>query len=590
MIITIGTTDLYTSTLLENDAVAIPNDAVLLDEAWAGIACLWKRGSLGIHHAIEESSTADLVAKDAAGAWSFTKGMQVLIREIDGTMIFGGVVDSVEEVPLGGLSPLVWHTLSCVDWHYLAQKRLVLYAVTATATDAAVRYILTNYLAAEGITEGYIEPGPELEEIALNYVSADAALAKLAEASNFVWFIDENKALYFCSRTTYAADWSLDNSDIERDSLKMTIGNPKYRNRQYVMGAYAETALQTEQFLGDGTQTSFTCGYPINRISTLTVDGAPQSVGLKGLDTGYNWYYSNGSETFTQDSAGTKVPAGQVIEIQYYGLFKKLAMQEDNTEILANQAREGVGTGIVESILTDESLSSGDAADEYANAMLSEYAVEGKRISYKTRRAGLAAGVRQACLSEGDFLITSLDISESNDLIYYTVEGVQGPVQESWEKFFLFAFSNVQKVRENLGDGEAVRALTVFIKNWTEAERPNIWTAAPIGAGLAVSSDLWPCFAPDERVRYLVLISAGGEGFRKAITSINDGTPGVIGTTTFISGPEANGVQWTHMAMVGGSSASGVAGSGVEIDRQAYSKLKNSLEALQLDHRDYIWE
>lgn len=589
MIITVGTTDLYTSTLLENDAVLLENDAVILDEVWAGVAHLWKRGSLGIHHAIEEASTADLIAKDITGAWNFTKGMQVLIREIDGTMIFGGVVDSVEETPIGGLSSLVWHTLSCIDWHYLAQKRLVVCAYENETTDVAVRYILDTYLADEEVTEGYIEPGPELEEIALNYVTASAALDKLAEASNFVWFIDENKRLYFCSRTTYAADWSLTNSDIERDSYSLTIGNPKYRNRQYVMGAYAETTLQTEQFLGDGTQSSFTVGYPINRISELTVNGAAQSVGIKGQDSGYNWYYAVESDTFTQDSAGTKVPAGQIIEIKYYGLFKQLAMQEDNTEILANQVREGVGTGIVEAIETDESLSSGDAADEYANAMLTEYAVEGKVIKYKTRRPCLAAGVRQACLSEGDFLITSLDISESNDLIYYTVEGVQGPVQESWEKFFLLAFSTVNQIRENLGDGEAVRGLTVFIKNWTEAERPNIFTEAPLGAGLLISDDRWPCFDPDQRVTHLALISASGEGFRKAITLINDDTEGIIGTTTYISGPEANGVQWTHIAMYGGDSASVVAGSGVEIDRQAYSKLKTALEALQIDHRNYKW-
>jgi hypothetical protein len=603
LLIQIGTTKFYSEDTLaavlgSDDSIPLSEsmpESLTLAEVFSVLAIgTVKRGSLAIHHTIEEASTAEFVVKDALGAtrgtpWHFTKGMQVLIQEDDETMIFGGVVDSVEEEPLTGLSPLIWHNISCVDWHYLAGKRLVVYAATDTATDVAVDYILATYLADEGITEGYIEPGPVLAEIALNYVSASAAMDALAEKSNFTWFIDENKALYFCSRTTYAADWSLTNADIEHGGLRLQNGNPKYRNRQYVMGAYAETALQTEQFLGDATQTSFTAGYPINRISTLTVNGAAQSVGLKGLDTGYQWYYASGSETFTQDSAGSKVPAGQVIEIAYYGLFKKLAMQEDDTEILANQAREGVGTGIVESILTDESLSSGDAADEYANAMLTEYAVAGKKISYKTRRAGLAAGVRQACLGEGDFLITNLDITESNDIIYYSIQGVQGPVEESWEKFFLFAFSNADKIRENLGDGEAVRALTVFIKNWTEAERPNIWTEAPIGAGLAVSSDLWPCFAEDERVRYLILISAGGEGFRKAITSINDAVPGVIGTTTFISGPEANGVQWTHVAWVGGNSASLTPGSGVEIDRQDYSKLKSALEALQLDHRDYIW-
>jgi hypothetical protein len=221
--------------------------------------------------------------------------------------------------------------------------------------------------------------------------------------------------------------------------------------------------------------------------------------------------------------------------------------------------------------------------------MLGEYGVEGKQIKYTTRRAGLAAGVQQACLDEGDFLLTNLDISYKNDICYYSVQGVQGPVQESWEKFFLWAFSSVDKIRENLGDGEAVRALTVFIKNWVESERPNIWTEAPIGAGIAVSSDTWPCFAPDQRVTHLALISAAGEGFRKAITLKNDDTEGLLSTTTYISGPEASGVQWTHIAMYGGDSASVVAGSGVEIDRQTYSKLKTTLEALQLDHRNYKW-
>lgn len=79
--------------------------------------------TLNIDDAIEERSTCSFTVIDIEGTKHFRKGQPVIITDDDGIRVFAGVIDSVtEEKP--GSGNLLYHRVQCVDWHYLADKRI----------------------------------------------------------------------------------------------------------------------------------------------------------------------------------------------------------------------------------------------------------------------------------------------------------------------------------------------------------------------------------------------------------------------------------------------------------------------------------
>ncbi len=582
-LVTVGTTDLYTSTLLENDAELLENDSVLLDDDWAGIGHLWLNESgLNIEHNADHRSTASFTVYDASGAYTFYERQLVHIRNLDNEIRFMGVVQSCQTIRIPGTA-IKFHSIEAADLSSILDWRMADYAAEDKLAGDAVREILSEYLGEEGVTEGYIEGGNLMDEIAISNKSVYEGFSKLAEACGFVCYLDYDLKLYFHSRTLYAAEWSVsDGADILQDSLTITRGNEKYRNTEIVVGGYEETAEQTEAFLGDGTTKTFPLGYPVNRVTSVAVAGAAKTIGQKGTDAGsYECYYAVESETLTFETAPAQSAS---IVVVYYGLWKSKSKAEDLTAIAANAARQGVGSGKVEHITVDESLKSITAAGEYANAKLTEYGVDGIQISYKTRRAGLAAGVLQAWDYQSideDILICSVNESVKDGDTEYAVQAVYGPVQEDWENFLNKAYELQYTVSEGVSDSTGVTKLYNFSHTFATADRPNPFTTAY--PGVTVSDDSWPCFEEADRALYIEFWQGGACVFRKAHTSTPDITnDAVFHSYSFISPSEAVG-EIDEVVFWGGDSASAAWGSGVELFRANFNRIKSALESYQVN-------
>lgn len=106
--------------------------------------------TLNIDDAIEERSTCSFTVRDLEGTKHFWKGQPVIITDDDGIRVFAGVVDSVEEVKRGP-STLKFHTIYCVDWHYLADKRIAAKTYENTPAGDIVQDLIDSYLADEGV-------------------------------------------------------------------------------------------------------------------------------------------------------------------------------------------------------------------------------------------------------------------------------------------------------------------------------------------------------------------------------------------------------------------------------------------------------
>lgn len=407
-----------------------------------GVPVVIRYGSLFINKRIEERSTASFVVIDETGDKSYSKGTPVEIFDAAATLIFAGFIDTPEQDEIAPDSGL-FHFLSCIDNHYLADKRLVIKSYTDKTLKYIVEDIWGDYLDAEGLTIGEVQTGPVIKSAIFNYVKVSQAFDALKELSGFTWFIDENKALYFIDRTTNAAPWDLDGATYKplEGSEHLSSGNPLYRNRQYIRGGKGVTSEQTETFTGDGNAVAFTLGYPLALEPEVTVaDRAPeaQAVGIKGLDAGKDCYWNKGDATIIFEVAPENT---KLVTVVYKGQYPLIARADNYADIVARQAIEG-GTGIVEDIVTEAQHETDDAMRESAKAKILRYCQAAEKFTYQTRTSGLAPGQLQAIthspfgFSSHQMLIESISIAADVNSLIYTVNCITGPAMGSWTRFF----------------------------------------------------------------------------------------------------------------------------------------------------------
>lgn len=551
-----------------------------------------RRDSLSIVHRLEERSSADFQIVDKGDGYAFEYGQEVIIRDEDSDIVFGGLISEAKKVQLTPPWVSCIHHIACTDYHALADRRVFLAAYEET-TGADIVYDVLDVLSEEGVTEGEIQAGADLENLSFNRVMCTEALEKAAELSGYTWFINEQKKLYFVARGTYAAAWDIASTGahIRQGSLEIVSGNPEYRNVQYVQGGQALTTTQTETFVGDGSLRAFPLRYPPAKQPTITLNGAAQTIGIKADTTGYDWYWSKGDLIIAQDVSGTVLGLSDVLSVSYVGSYKLIAKASQASEITRQALAQGFGSGKIENVAKDAAVESQDSAMDMARAKLLHYARIGTKIRYETFDSGLAAGVLQdvdypvAGLNTIEALITSIEITSEGGKLLYRVEACDGPVEDSWEKIFCrLADETKRQSAESLGEADVIQGLEEFTKAWTSSDHPNPFLAVYPGTATPADVD-FPCMADGDKLSYCVLYSAGVEFFRKPITS-QIIAANQIDTICLILATEANGTAISHVGLWGGDTCSATTGSGIEMEKHAYVKTKNSLESLQLNFTD----
>lgn len=569
--------------------------------------------SLSISDAIEERSTASFTVRDTLGVLTILKGQPVLITDNMSNTIFAGFVNDATAQKNAGSTLIVWK-MNCIDNHYLADKRIIAKAYLNMTAGDIVQDIITNYLGIEGVTPGTIQDGNVISQAIFNYVPITTALNSLADQAGFWWSIDFSKALQFQDRNSVISPWVATGEDIQANSLTVARNNPNYRNKQYIKGGKDTTDIMTETQYGDGALTAFTTGFPIAKEPIVIVNDSYKTIGIKGIDTNKDWYWTEGDAVVTQDTAGKVLGKTDYIEVVYQGLFNVMAITESPEAIDAMKTIEGIGTGIVEEVEDEPDNSSIDMAFQSGNAMLQKYAVLGQKIIFDTLRSGLEAGqlltinVPEHNLNNLEVLIENVDIKDESGLYYiYTITAVEGPEEGSWEKVFgKMAANNISNViLNNISANEVLVTVNSFTKNWNSGDNPYIFRELNPSPALYPSPSLYSCFDVADRCKYMefgynvsgltpatslypstALYPSFDEGivyFRKVVTKHSGST--TLLSTTYVSTWEANGsiisVKWYS-----GDSATDALGSGIKTDQQTYIKSKTLLEAIQINHTD----
>lgn len=487
-------------------------------------------GTLTIDKTIGKRSTANFIAHSDTSL-HVEQYNQIQIFDSDNIQVFTGYAAQPQEQKPGWQATLD-HTVSCIDQHFLADKRVIGKAYVHMTCGAIAMDLLNTILSQEGVSVGMIYDGlipsptlypddtlypdgnvgaiPSATFVYCKVSEALDALVKQASASGvpYYWQIDENKQLFFVPYTAIVNSNVLDGTQIDDGTLsgvvpKLTRANPTYRNTQYLTGGVAQTAQQVETRIGDGHTTSWNMGYELAAQPTITVDGVTQTVAVRG-STGAAYYWGPKEYSITQDTSLAKLTSSNVLQVTYIGQYPAIFYAQDGAQVFVQAGIDGT-TGIIEVVDQDSSIISSDAGFSETSQLLTRYAQQGKQFVFATLQTGYAPGQLVTVdypplgIANTQMLLEQVSISDQRDglNLWQTITAVAGPYDVTWQDFFSKMFKqDAQASNINIGISSS---LTLF-QSYYAAVYPiihitnaTVYSCPVVSTTLYPHSDLYPC-------------------------------------------------------------------------------------------------
>jgi hypothetical protein len=413
----------------------------------AGNPVTVQKNSFSMTDRLSERTVASFVVLEPDSY--ITKGMEVTVSE-GSTVIFKGMVQKPKAQ--GDIYKTV--SVSCVDFSALVDKRVVAEAYDNTSAGDIVKDLILKYFSEEGITEGTIQDGPTITKAVFNYENGNATMNYICDVSGFYWGVDSDKKLNFFDKSTYMASTSLNDDSQNYKDLKVEENADNYRNRQYTRGGYAISSTQTRTFKGDGETQVFTMDLPIVEEPTVKIDGVTKTVGIRGLETGFDFYWQKDNPTVSQDAGGTKLTSSNTLTVQFKGSYPIIVVAESSSEVDLRKSIEG-GSGIYENVVEETTLESKDAALEYTNGLLQKYGFIPKVVTFNTYeevKAGQIISIINIFHGlSGKFLIENVSAKDDSGMLQYSVKCLDGQNIGGWDRFFKALAQSQKKlaIREN---------------------------------------------------------------------------------------------------------------------------------------------
>lgn len=521
---------------------------------------------------------------------------------IDYRLYYRGFIDSADEryvtqyLENGVLKKVRIHEVVCKDNVYLADKRLIRKSYVNMYCGDIVKDIIKSYLGIEGVKEGTIQQGEFMEEVVFKSIKISKALSRLAEASDFIWDIDNERKLHFMERETNINEIPITEADCK--SINVSVGNMDYRNKQYIEGGKALTDLITETFKGDGENKNFTLSFPCGEkpeiyVAQVKVDD--EDIGIKGVDEEKKWYWEKGSNVISQATDETAIPFDTTLMVMYRGLFEVIVSTLDTIEIEKRAELED-NSGIIEAI--DEEIDNNSITTSFrsATAKLRKYAVDGKVIKVLTRRNDLHVGQMIRAIIpkhdiDQDVLISQVRIYTQDNVVWHEVELLIGPeVADFYDMFNEAVTKKTRSIYENIQEQEALVQAFEVTKTWGIEDTPNIFRELYPSNTLYPSPSLYPTFEKIQRVIYMEVIQDDETVARvKHIrqNEVND----VLTSIFYLDNATANGII-TKLKFFGGYLATEEVGSGVLIDEvtlidEIHKTIKDVIQIYRIDIKGY---
>lgn len=331
-----------------------------------------------------------------------------LIDNALGKTLFAGVVTQPTLV-VTGPNRNEW-VLHCTDYTFYADNVIVHGTYNGLSIDLIV--VAVTQQASCGVSArtppggGYVAPGPVLTQVNLPYQTLSSAwrsLAQLASISTpYGWYVDENLVLHFfdattaipsgASFTTSPTPSGLGSATEGHYSLDSQFGytwdGTSIRNKILVQGASQTVTPNldgdpTDQWLGNGTQTSWPLRYTVTGSPQLFINGVSTQVqilnGFSAQVSGWNIQQNKYGGWFLNNPLA---PAeGFIVQIWYSYQVPVIAQASD---VPSQNQYFGPNNGVYEEYISDSSLSTTSMALARAQREKTEYAFAAERIVFNT--------------------------------------------------------------------------------------------------------------------------------------------------------------------------------------------------------------
>lgn len=390
-------------------------------------------GSLNIAETLGQRATCDFEVNDAAGTYSPVVGQSVTLED-GALLVFGGTINDVGTTKPYNPGAFRRIPIQCVDYNQIADRRSAgEYEWVNTRANDIVRSIVTNSLSGEGIDLTYVAAGggPIIERFSLTYPTVAEALTALGELAKRKWRIDYSKFMRWIDPASVTPAWTL--NDTSHNALMGSISSrttrEQYANRVLVrFGAYLKEGLN-QAFTGDGSRTNFQVDSPIAAAPTVTVGGVSKTIGVQGVDSAKDVYWSDGA----RDLEFTVAPAAAAaIVVTYTGRITATVAKQNDTEISARAAIEG-GTGVYTTIVETSTQYGAADAEQYAQSLVDQLSSMSTVLNWESDQMVPSVGDRVtvaiAGIASGTFLIRQVRSYDLGGLrIRRSIEAQAGPI------------------------------------------------------------------------------------------------------------------------------------------------------------------
>jgi hypothetical protein len=408
-------------------------------------------GNPAIEWGLQSRTVVRMTLKDRPGVYRPAMRAPVLI-DLNGTRIFGGVVQYVQETDWGDYVGN-WQTVEAADWTAILETVLFNGIVIGSTLRDLVTHLITYGgdagLSGRGFTVDPAQlPGPVIGNLGYSFQYVNNILDDLARISGWPWTVDVNQRVLFAPADGRPASFALraDNDTIHQIQTVHDVNG--YVNAVWLQYGPSGPHEVTETWTGDGTRRSFAARafQPVASITagppTVLVGGTvTETVGPEG-DLTVSWWWRPADATLLTATSRATLGAGVTLSWIETAMFPGAAGASNQAEIDAY--------GEFSIVVTDPAIVDLAQANAAAVGVLRERGGLLRRLQVSTPRVELFPGHvvtvdvperavnNQACLVVSSRLQFAGRIGATQeDLWRVEHELVEGNIYgESWQKFF----------------------------------------------------------------------------------------------------------------------------------------------------------
>lgn len=408
------------------------------------------KDTLRLTNAIGQRDTLTFTVSSEDGSYVPAEGAAVTVTHSELGALFGGSIRN-QTIRRPGITE-IWTDCECTSYEAIFDRRLTGAKTYENQTAGDIfQDLFDSFVGGEDITATVVLSGPTIESFTVDFCTVREAFDKLCELAStgddtFMWTCDAAGVTRFFKQSSFAAPINIDESrtDVFRNSIAISRSFDKFGNRVFVrLGKYIRDP-QTQIFHPDGTQRSFSVDKPIAVKPTITLDSGSgpvtQTVGIRDVDTGKQWYWQDGSALIEQDPSETIPSDTSELSVTFQGYQSEVIDAATDSDSVTERSIAEGGTGWYMVLLENQSGTTTADAQALGTAYLSKFATVPTIVEYETTYGGIKAGQHQdITLSSFGVSIASTFIIESSVLAQTTgrytwkIKAVDGALLGDWK-------------------------------------------------------------------------------------------------------------------------------------------------------------